>query len=159
MIEAFFRTGNKRRHQSRPRDYSRTGDGKWYGDCITCHKTFIYQNIVFINPFPNRVGGFCYRCEKEYCDIHVGWEKSTINNPNTGTPYDGFNAMCPTCNILLNSHHPQLVYVDEIRNTKPLEGMKVLKRIIELLRERDGDENEIKRLEGLQVQFQRLLNL
>jgi hypothetical protein len=49
--------------------------------------------------------------------------------------------------------------VDEIRNTKPLEGMKVLKRIIELLRERDGDENEIKRLEGLQVQFQRLLNL
>jgi hypothetical protein len=109
--------------------------------------------MVFINPFNHRVGGFCYRCEKEYCDVHIRWEKSTINNPQTGKLYDGFNAICPTCNILLNSHNPQLIHIDELMQTDRPKAMKVLNRVVELLIGRSGDKKEIQRLQKLQAQL------
>jgi hypothetical protein len=151
MISQFFRTGRTRGSNASPIPVVRTHDGKWFGDCNVCRCTFVYQEKIFIDAINKPKGGFCYRCRKEYCSMHVNWEKSNIRKPDSNEIYDGFNALCPQCGILLNYHFPELEAIDAELKIDLSKGLDHLTSLLNLLREREFAIAEIERLEDIRL--------
>jgi hypothetical protein len=151
MIKQFFRIGRARITPRNNEDPPPPHDGKWVGDCIVCRTTFNYTGGVTLAPLQIRLGGFCYRCHQEYCPSHVRWEKSEFEH---GEAYDLYNAICPNCNILLNTHQPLLSAIDEKLKRNLPDGLDQLNSLINLLKARRDNAKEIQRLEMIHKMLQ-----
>lgn len=149
MIQQFFRTGRNRNTKRTNDNPDPPIDGIWIGDCSVCRSIFNYKNVIVISPFDSRVGGFCYRCHQEFCLQDVSWEKTKIKNPVNNEVYDGFNAICPRCKILLNDYQPVFREIVEMSKKDANEALSSFKELLEIMESRDDNKKEIQRLKNI----------
>ena len=85
--------------------------------------------------------------------MHVNWEKTNIRKPDSNEIYEGFNALCPQCGILLNYHFPELEAIDTEVKIDISKGIDHLTSLLGLLREREFAIAEIERLENIRLNW------